>query len=145
MLERIKLKSRSFGVSEFRSPGVTESRSFLVRYRRTYVLKKNILELLLLKNWQIELFLFPFKLSIILSIYKPSYLPHYLFRNTIINFLSSYPYFYRGVDLAVYLFISRYKSNYLSFHLSRNKNVTIQLTWSYPEEVTSHTLPCGST
>ena len=30
MLEKIKLKSRS--------PGITESRSFLVRYRRTYVL-----------------------------------------------------------------------------------------------------------
>ena len=32
VLERIKLKSRSLGI--------TESRSFLVRYRRTYVLKK---------------------------------------------------------------------------------------------------------
>ena len=36
MLERKKLKSQSPGVTESRSPGVTE---FLVRYRRTYVLK----------------------------------------------------------------------------------------------------------
>ena len=43
MLERKKLKSWS--------PGVTESRSFLVRYRRTYVLKKN--------NIEIEIILMP--------------------------------------------------------------------------------------
>ena len=38
VLERKKLKSRNHGIPERRNPGMTESRSFLVRYRRTYVL-----------------------------------------------------------------------------------------------------------
>ena len=37
MLERKKLKSRN--------PKITESRSFLVRYRRTYILNNNLLSL----------------------------------------------------------------------------------------------------
>ena len=34
------MESRSHGIPESQSPGVTESLSFLVRYRRTYVLNK---------------------------------------------------------------------------------------------------------
>ena len=37
-----KLKSRSHGITESWNDGITESRSFLVRYRRTYVLNKGI-------------------------------------------------------------------------------------------------------
>ena len=38
MLEINKLKSRNHGITESQNPGVSESRSFLVRYRRTYIL-----------------------------------------------------------------------------------------------------------